>query len=116
VRGTQHLTRSLLVLAPARSRGRWRMPLLTVGLLASAAVAGHVHRDALAPWTPAAVAAAAAPDDRPTPEMLEQARLALALAQARSHELERQIDALNQRLRESQEELTFFRKSRDVKR
>jgi chromosome segregation ATPase len=46
----------------------------------------------------------------------EQARLQLRVAEARSQELEHQIDSLNQRLRESQEELTFFRKSRETKR
>jgi len=41
--------------------------------------------------------------------------LLLRVSEARSQELERQIDALNQRLRECQEELTFFRKARDGK-
>jgi hypothetical protein len=41
--------------------------------------------------------------------------LALRLADARGQELEHQIDALNQRLRESTEELTFFRKAREGK-
>ena len=40
-----------------------------------------------------------------------EAKMALGLSEARSHELERQIDALNQRLRECQDELTFFRKA-----
>lgn len=115
MRGTQQLTRSLLVLAPARARGRWRTPLLAAGLLASAVLAGHVHREAI-PWGPATRSAPALPDQRPTQEMLEQARLSLQLSQAHSHELERQIDGLSQRLREAQEELTFFRKARDAKR
>jgi flagellar biosynthesis chaperone FliJ len=38
------------------------------------------------------------------------------LSEARSHELERQIDTLNQRLTESQDELAFFRKAREGKR
>jgi len=42
---------------------------------------------------------------------LAEAKMALGLSEARSHELERQIDALNQRLRECQDELTFFRKA-----
>jgi uncharacterized protein HemX len=49
-------------------------------------------------------------------QALEQSRLQLRVADARSHELERQIDALNQRLRECQEELGFFRKARDGRR
>ncbi len=46
----------------------------------------------------------------------ERHRLALELAQARADALERQIDTLNQRLRETREELTFFRQARDTKR
>ena len=49
-------------------------------------------------------------------QSLEQAHLQLRVAEARGHELERQIDTLNQRLRECQEELGFFRKARDGKR
>ena len=46
-------------------------------------------------------------------QQLEQARLGCGVAEARSQELERQIDALNQKLTESQDELTFFRKARE---
>ena len=46
---------------------------------------------------------------------VDQTRLALRLATARSEELERQVDALNQRLREATEELTFFRKAREAR-
>ena len=42
---------------------------------------------------------------------LEQARLDSQLSQARSRELERQIDTLNQQLREAQEQLLFYRKA-----
>lgn len=49
-------------------------------------------------------------------QSLDQTRLRLQVADARSHELELQIDALNQRLRESQEELAFFRKAREARR
>jgi uncharacterized protein HemX len=45
----------------------------------------------------------------------EQSRLLLRVSEARSQELERQINALNQGLRECQEEVTFFRKARDGK-
>ena len=37
----------------------------------------------------------------------------LRVAQARGHELERQIDALNQKLTETEEQLTFVRKARE---
>jgi uncharacterized protein HemX len=46
---------------------------------------------------------------------LEQSRLKQRLSVARSQELERQIDALNRLLRESQEELTFLRQARVAK-
>ena len=46
---------------------------------------------------------------------LAEAKMALGLSEARSHELERQIDALNQRLRECQDELAFFRKAGERK-
>ena len=40
----------------------------------------------------------------------------LRVAEARSQELERQVDILNQRLHASQEEVTFFRKAVNGKR
>jgi septal ring factor EnvC (AmiA/AmiB activator) len=49
-------------------------------------------------------------------QQLEQARMALRVADARSQELEKQIDELNQKLTESQDELTFFRKAREGKK
>lgn len=42
---------------------------------------------------------------------LEQSRLEGRMAAAQSHELERQIDSLNRKLREQQDELAFFRKA-----
>ena len=60
--------------------------------------------------------AAVAKDAQALEQQLEQSRLQRRVSDARSQELEHQIDALNQRLRESQEELTFFRKTRDGKR
>ena len=60
---------------------------------------------------------AAAPDtSKALEKRLEQARLTLSISEARGQELERQVDALNQRLREAQDELTFFRKTREGKR
>jgi septal ring factor EnvC (AmiA/AmiB activator) len=47
---------------------------------------------------------------------LEQAKMMLNVSQARGHELERQIDMLNQRLSACREELTFFREARTRKR
>jgi hypothetical protein len=48
-------------------------------------------------------------------QQLGEADAALKMEQSRSRELERQIDALNKRLVESQEQLTFLRKSRGEK-
>ena len=42
--------------------------------------------------------------------------MGLRIADARSQELEKQIDELNQKLNESQDELTFFRKAREGKK
>ena len=42
--------------------------------------------------------------------------MGLRIADARSQELEKQIDELNQKLTESQDELTFFRKAREGKK
>jgi len=56
------------------------------------------------------------PQQPQQPEQVqEQSRLLLRVSEARSQELERQIGALNQGLRECQEEVTFFRKARDGK-
>lgn len=60
--------------------------------------------------------AAAAGDLPALRQSLEQTRLKLQMADARSHELEQQIESLNDRLRESQEELAFFRKAREPRR
>jgi hypothetical protein len=107
---TQDLTHAGLVLSPQRARGRWLVRLvLTASALALGAGAGYVARGRMPGFEPQAAG--------PTPEtllqrqQLEQTRLALRLSDARASELERQIDSLNQRLRESQDELAFFRKA-----
>ncbi len=118
MRATERLTRNLLVLAPARAVAGWRLPMLAVALAASLTVASHVHREVL-PWAEAAAPSttgsthsAPASDPHALRQRADQAELALQLARAQVHELERQIDALNQRLRETQEELAFFRQTR----
>jgi multidrug resistance efflux pump len=65
-----------------------------------------MHREVPPSASPAAAT-------RPLEQALAQARMALQVSEARSHELEREIDSLNQRLRQGQEELAFFRKARD---
>lgn len=46
-------------------------------------------------------------------QSLEQSQLRVRMSEARSHELELQIDGLNQRIREMQDELAFFRKTQN---
>lgn len=114
---TQHLTRVRLDLMPRRAVRRWllRSTLVVVAFVAGAGV-GVVGRDPMPTLVqPAPVVADASAEIQPLKQQLDQARLALRLSSARSQELERQVDALNQRLRESTEELTFFRKAREGK-
>jgi hypothetical protein len=114
---TQHLTRVRLDLMPRRAVRRWllRSTLVVVAFVAGAGV-GVVARDSMPTLVqPAPVVADASAEIQPLKQQLDQARLALRLSSARSQELERQVDALNQRLRESTEELTFFRKAREGK-
>ena len=111
---TSDLTRVGLTLAPPPRRAR-RIVLaiaIVAAALAAGALAGELLRERAAP----VVVGVAAP---PTVELqqlrqqLEQAQMGLRVAEARDQELERQIDALNQKLTESQDELTFFRQARE---
>jgi hypothetical protein len=111
---TRNLTHVGLAVMPQRRRGRWLMtPALVVAALAAGLGSGWELRDRAAPPVqPAVEGAAELPALR---QQLEQSRLAARLSQARSQELERQIDALNQQLTAAQDELTFFRKAREGK-
>ena len=110
---TRDLTRVGLTLAPKRaSAPRWLAALLLAASAFAAGLgAGELLRERPAP----VVVRAAAPSAEigPLRQQLEQARLGLRVADARSQELERQIDALNHKLTEAQDELTFFRKARE---
>ena len=114
---TRDLTRVGLTLAPRRRSGRGALVAAVLVAVAFAAglVTGEVQRES----APAVVVRA---PPAPTAELvqlrqqLEQARMGLRVADARSQELEKQIDALNQKLTESQDELTFFRKAREGKK
>jgi hypothetical protein len=112
---TQALTHVGLALTPRRSRGRWLIaPVLVLGSVAAGIGVGYVLRDRATPLvqqTPGV-----APELQALRQQVEQARLGSRLSEARTQELEHQIDALNQRLTESQDELTFFRKAREGKR
>ena len=114
---TRDLTRVGLTLAPRRRSGRGA--LAATLLVAVAFAAGLGTGEVLRERAPAVVLRAPA---APIAELvqlrqqLEQARMGLRIADARSQELEKQIDALNQKLTESQDELTFFRKAREGKK
>jgi phage shock protein A len=112
---TRRLTRVRLELMPQRGARRWlvRAVLLLAAGTAGAGVGVVALDPALALLQPAPAADEVAAQIQPLRHEIDQSRLALRLATARSQELERQVDALNQRLRESTEELTFFRKARE---
>jgi hypothetical protein len=114
---TRELSHTALVLAMPRPRKLAARLLGLALLLVVAAGAGWLARGGLPEMLRPPVATPAAPPvEEPLRRELAQAHEALRLAQARSTELERQIDTLNQRLREATEELTFFRKARDGRR
>ncbi|MEO7337312.1 MAG: hypothetical protein ABIV63_12085 [Caldimonas sp.] len=111
---TRDLARIGMVLSPKHARrGLFAGSILLVAALSMGAGSGYFYamqepREAPAPATSPL-------ELQQVQRRLDQSRMTLDLAAAHSHELERQIDALNQRLRESQDELTFFRKSGDRK-
>ncbi|HEY4067576.1 MAG TPA: hypothetical protein VGM74_11810 [Burkholderiaceae bacterium] len=107
----------LVVSAPRGLRQRLVIGLAVLAAFAGGAVLGHFQD----PWrlVMAATATTAPAESAELPKLrqaVEQSQLQLRVAEARGHELERQIDALNQQLRAAQEELTFFHKARDTKR
>jgi len=110
------LTRVGLTLAPRPQRGRWIV--LVVALVAAAFLGGAALGELLHVKAPPVVVRAPA-QSAELPQLrqqLEQARMELRVAEARGQELERQIDVLNQKLTESQDELTFIRKAREGRR
>ncbi len=116
-KATRDLTRVGLMLAPRRRSGR--SAVVATVLVAAAFAAGLATGEVLRERAPALVVQepAAPPAELvQLRQQLEQARMGLRIADARSQELEKQIDALNQKLTESQDELTFFRKAREGKK
>ena len=112
---TQRLSHAGLVVAPQRRASRWWLRAAAVAVVLSAGVAGgYLWRESAI--LPVEAPAATPAEVRALREQVEQGRLALRLSEARSRELERQIDTLNQQLAETQEQLTFFRKAREGKR
>ena len=111
---TASLTRIGLTLTPPPRRVRRFFAVVALAAIAFAAGVGahELVREAPAPVvvrTPAAPSAELAQ----LRQQLEQAQLGLRVAESRGQELERQVDSLNQKLTESQDELTFFRKARE---
>ena len=105
------LTQAPLVLAARRQRhGRLSAAVLSALALGVGATLAWPHALSLASD------GAEPPAMRQLRDEAEQRRLAFELAQARAEALERQIDTLNQELREAREELSFFRQARDSRR
>lgn len=122
-RSTQRLTRRSFVLLPRRLRVGWAACialLFVVQVAAAAAVWGYwQQRQASVQVQEQAHERSETAAQRQLGELqreLEQSRLLQRLSASRSQELERQIDALNRLLRESQEELGFLRRARAVRR
>jgi uncharacterized protein HemX len=108
------LARIRLVLSPGGARRGWIVwcALILAALLAGAAGSHFYWSERLGQVQQQAVALS---DLQQLEQGLEQARLSMRVSEARSLELERQIDTLNQQLHKCQEEVTFFRKTRDGK-
>jgi uncharacterized protein HemX len=120
---TQRLTRRSLVLLPRRVPVGWAacMAVLIAAQLMAAAAGWWYwqQRQASVQAQEQAHARSESATQRQLGELqreLEQSRLQQRLSVSRSKELERQIDALNRLLRESQEELGFLRQARVAKR
>ncbi len=120
---TQRLTRRSLVLLPRRVRVGWVtcIALLIAAQLAAAAAAWGYwqQRQAFVQAQERAHERAESATQRQLSALgreLEQSRLQQRLSASHSQELERQVDALNRLLRESQEELGFLRQARVAKR
>ncbi len=112
---SQRLSHDGLVVAPKRRAGRcWLGAAVVAAACASGIAGGVLWRESAIP--PAQPPAASPAEVRALRDQVEQGRLALRLSDARGRELEHQIDTLNQQLAESQEQLTFFRKSREGRR
>ncbi len=113
---TQRLTRRSLVLLPRHLRLRWVacIAVLIAAQLVAAVAAWWYWQQRQA--SVQAQEQAREQSESAAQRQLEQSRLQQRLSASHSQELERQIDALNRHLRESQEELSFLRQARTAKR
>lgn len=112
---TRQLTRTVLVLSPrGTSAGWWAcMALAVVALLAVAAsIQVHLRQGDVSHQQHTSTLQQV----HKLHLELEQSRLLQRVVAARSQELEREIGVLQRTLRESQDELTFFRKAQGGKR
>lgn len=90
-----------------------RAPLWLARAMAAAGLAALASAAALR-WLPAEADPRLAEAQQRQQQLQQEAaqlRMTLGVARAHSAELERQLDALQQRVRECQEELAFFRKA-----
>ena len=110
---THDLSRVGLVLLPSSAGRQWLVrSVLLVGAFSAGAGVGYTFRGELPPVVLQPLAAPRL-ELASLQQQLEQTRAALRLADAHGDGLEQQIDALNHRLRESTDQLTFFRKARE---
>lgn len=108
-------TQGPLVLAPAATARRWLLMAVVATAAASTGVAATqwYWQQRIGQTQQQAVALSELQQLRLD---LERATLTQRVSSARGDELERQVEALNQRLRERDEELAFFRKTRSGSR
>lgn len=110
-----NLARIELELAPRNAGRNWLLRSVALGaaLLAGAAANHYLMSQQFG----IAQQREAAQQERAQLEQgLEQARLQQRVSDAHGQELERQIDALNQRLQLSQEEVSFLRKAGNTRK
>jgi hypothetical protein len=100
----------VLTLPPPRYRA-WARWGLVCTLVAAGTGVGYLHG-----WQASPAARPAADGTLPLRQQLDNALLSLRLTQAHGEELERQLDALQQRLQAAQEEVSFLRQAREARR
>lgn len=110
--GATTVTTRPLVLALSRPRYRaWARWALVCALVAAGTGVGYLHG-----WQASPAAAPADASNLPLRAQLDSALMSLRRTQAHGDELERQLDALQQRLQAAQEEVSFLRQAREARR